>query len=90
MSKIITWVLGFTKFGKINDAVKGYRGAAVFLATGLGVIAKVVLDATDKGIPYLITPEAMTDYKAIGLAFGGFYACLKGVRIEKALTEQPK
>lgn len=85
MSKIITWILGFTKFGKINDTVKGYRGAAVFLATGLGLIAKVVVDTTDKGLPYLVTPEAMADIKAIGLAFGGFFVALKGSRIEDKL-----
>jgi hypothetical protein len=90
MNKIITWILGFTKFGKLNDALKGYRAAAVSLATALAGTAAIIVKLTEQGLPYLATVATTTEFQTAAGGWTAFFLALKGMRIEEKMVEKPQ
>jgi len=91
MSKLLTWVLGFTKLGKVNDAIKGYRTQAVALTTALAATTVIIVRFTEKGLPYLATLMGDSEFQTAAGAWTAFFLALKVARIETSATpEVPK
>ncbi len=89
MNKVLTWLLSFSKLGKVNDAVKGYRAAAIALATALAATTIIIVKFTEKGLPYLYELMGDPEFQTAAGAWIAFFAVLKGVRIEKKLDAVP-
>lgn len=87
MGKILTWILGFTKFGKLNEGLKGYRSSAIALAAALGASATIIVNLTDKGLPYLANLMGSGEFQTASGAWVAFFLALKGMRIEKKVEE---
>lgn len=87
MNKVINWILGFTKFGKINEGIKGYRGAAVALAAALAGTTACIVKLTEDGLPYLGSMAGTTEFQTAAGGWTAFFLALKGMRIEKKLEE---
>lgn len=92
MSKILNWIISFTKFGKLNDGIKGYRAAAVALATALAGTTACIVKFTEQGIGYLSTVAGSPEFQTAAGGWTAFFLALKGMRIEEKVNkeEQPK
>jgi hypothetical protein len=89
MNKILTWILSFSKLGKVNESIKGYRAAAIALATALAATTVIIVRFTEKGLPYLATLMGDPEFQTATGGWIAFFAVLKGMRIEKKLDSVP-
>jgi hypothetical protein len=84
MNKIIAWILGFTKLGKVAEPVqKWISGKGTYLsAAAVGVPALIIIiqKFADQGLPYLSTILTSPEYITL-------CGALATVRLRLAITK---
>jgi hypothetical protein len=82
MSKLLSWFLGFTKLGTLNDKLTGYRTQIIALATALSATAVIIAKIPDGGLPYILSLPREPEFQTAAGGWVAFFAALKGSRIE--------
>lgn len=75
MNKMLVWVLGFTKLGKIVDPVQKFlSGKKVYLAAlaiGLPALATILGNFSDMGMDYLVRMTHTEEWRRLMEAIAG-------------------
>jgi hypothetical protein len=84
MNKLVAWILGFTKLGKVAEPVqKWISGKGTYLsaaAAGIPALIIIIQKFADQGLPYLSTVLTSPEYITL-------CAAVATVRIRLAITK---
>lgn len=85
MKKVIAWMLGKTKIGKlakkVQEAVDGKKQAIASLATAVVATATVLAKFGELGTPYLIGVASTPEFIAASGGWIAFFNAMKGEKI---------
>lgn len=91
MGKVIAWVAGFTKVGKVIKSVQnffdGKKQYLAGLATALPATIMILQKFSEGGIEYVTHISATPEFAAAGLGWGLVFNAAKGEKIRNENAE---
>jgi len=91
MNRILGWVLGFTKVGKVITSVKnwldGKKQYIAGFATALPASFTILQKFSEEGTPYLLRLSSTPEFAAAGLGWGLVFGAAKGEKIRAENAE---